>query len=284
MPELPEVETVCRGLRAALPGRKIVEVRCRLARLLDTDVARFREALRGKVVSQVLRHGKYLLVLFAGGGGAALHLRMTGQALLVPESQPADRHTHLEILFQGGRQKLAYRDVRKFGRFELLPAGPAEFVERKGLGPDALSISAGELYSRLRGTRRCLKAALLDQKVLAGLGNIYTDEVLFRQRLSPLQASSSLSRRKVEKLAAGIREVLSEAIDGRGSSISDYVDARGARGSFQSFLRVYGRAGKPCFRCRTTLIGSRVAGRSTSYCPRCQRIGARGCAVDSRAE
>lgn len=272
MPELPEVETVSRELGAALSGRRIVEVRCRLPRLLDTKAARFREALRGRVVAQVLRHGKYLFLLFARGGGVALHLRMTGQALLVPESQPADRHTHLEILFRGGRQKLAYRDVRKFGRFVLLPAGPEEFVRRKGLGPDALSISAGELYSRLRATRRCLKAALLDQGVLAGLGNIYTDEILFRQRLSPLQASSSLSRRKIEELAGCIRQVLVEAIDGKGTSISDYVDARGARGAFQSFLRVYGKAGKPCPRCRMTLRRIRVAGRSTSYCPRCQRI------------
>jgi formamidopyrimidine-DNA glycosylase len=284
MPELPEVETVSRGLRAALPGRKIVEVRCRLARLLNTEAARFRKALRGKAIAQVLRHGKYLFLLFRGGGGVAIHLGMTGQALLVPEAEPADRHTHLQILFQGGRQKVAYRDVRKFGRIELLPAGLEAFVEHKGLGPDALSISAGELYSRLHRTRRCLKAALLDQSVLAGLGNIYTDEVLFRQRLSPLQASSSLSRRKVEELAVGIREVLVEAIDGKGSSISDYVDARGARGSFQSFLRVYGKAGKPCPRCRTPLSRSRVAGRSTSYCPRCQRIRAQRRAVDSRAE
>jgi formamidopyrimidine-DNA glycosylase len=273
MPELPEVETVVRGLRSALSGRRIAAVRCYFAGLLDTDVPCFQDTLRGKTVAEVRRHGKYLFILFEGQGGVAFHLRMTGQALLVPEHQPADRHTHLEILFFGGGQKLAYRDVRKFGRFELLSSGPEAFVRERGFGPDALSIPAVELYARLRGTRRNLKAALLDQRVLAGLGNIYTDEILFRQRLSPLRPSSSLSRRQVESLAACIHEVLAEAIDGKGSSISDFVDAKGERGSFQSLLRVYGRAGEPCPRCGTTLAGSRVAGRSTSYCPRCQRNG-----------
>jgi formamidopyrimidine-DNA glycosylase len=271
MPELPEVETVARGLRSALPGRRIAEVRCHFAGIVATGAGRFKRELRGKTVSDVLRHGKYLFLQFAKGGGVAFHLRMTGQALLVPEAEPADRHTHLEILFRGGRQKLAYRDVRKFGRFELLSAGLEQFVQARGLGPDALHISASELYARLQATRRSLKAALLDQRVLAGLGNIYTDEILFRRRLSPLRPCSSLSRREAASLAAAIRRVLAEAIEGQGSSISDYVDARGRRGSFQSALRVYGRAGAPCPRCGTTMAGGRVAGRSTTWCPRCQR-------------
>jgi formamidopyrimidine-DNA glycosylase len=271
MPELPEVETVARGLRSALPGRRIAEVRCHFTGIVTTDARRFQQELLGKTVDHVLRHGKYLFLLFADGGGVAFHLRMTGQALLVPEREPADRHTHLEVLFRGWRQKLVYRDVRKFGRFELLSAGVEEFVRAKGLGPDALRISAGELYARLRGTRRSLKAALLDQRILAGLGNIYTDEILFRQRLSPLRPCSSLSRRKAASLAAAIGDVLAEAIEAQGSSISDYVDARGQQGRFQESLQVYGRAGEPCPRCGTTLTGGRVAGRSTSWCRRCQR-------------
>jgi formamidopyrimidine-DNA glycosylase len=271
MPELPEVETVARGLRSALPGRRIAGVRCHFAGIVATDESRFRRELRGKTVAHVRRHGKYLFLLFAEGRGVAFHLRMTGQALLVPEQEPADRHTHLEVLFQGGSQKLVYRDVRKFGRFELLSAGVEEFVQAKGLGPDALQMPAGELYARLRASRRSLKAALLDQRVLAGLGNIYTDEILFRQRLSPLRPCSSLSRKKAASLAAAIGEVLAEAIEAQGSSISDYVDPRGQRGRFQASLKVYGRAGEPCPRCGTTLAGGRVAGRSTSWCPRCQR-------------
>jgi formamidopyrimidine-DNA glycosylase len=272
MPELPEVETVARGLRSALPGWRIREVRCYFAGLLNTDVRCFQDSLRGKTIAEVRRHGKYLFILFEGEGGMAFHLRMTGQALLVPATQPADRHTHLEILFYRSRQKLAYRDMRKFGRFELLPSGLEAFVREKGLGPDALSVPAEELYVRLHGTRRTLKAALLDQRVLAGLGNIYTDEILFGQRLSPLRASCSLSRRQVEALAAGIHELLAEAIEGKGSSIADFVDEKGERGSFQASLRVYGRVGRPCPRCGKHLAGSRIAGRSTSYCPRCQRI------------
>jgi formamidopyrimidine-DNA glycosylase len=283
MPELPEVETVARGLRSALPGRRIAEVRCRFAGIVAAGARRFKRELEGKTVRDVLRHGKYLFLQLAEGGGVALHLRMTGQALLVPEAQPADRHTHLEILFRGGRQKLAYRDVRKFGRFELLSSGPEQFVRARGLGPDALRISAAELHERLKDTRRSLKAALLDQRVLAGLGNIYTDEILFRRRLSPLRPCSTLSRREAASLAAAIRRVLAEAIESQGSSISDYVDARGERGRFQSSLRVYGRAGAPCPRCGTTLAGGRVAGRSTTWCPRCQG-DAWGNAMDSGCE
>ena len=205
----------------------------------------------------------------------ALHLRMTGQLLLLPRRQPPDKHCHLEILLAGTDRKLVYRDVRKFGRLELLPGSQEDFIRAHRLGPDALYISPERLYESLRRTRRGLKAALLDQRLLAGLGNIYTDEVLFRERLSPLRRSDSLSRRRVQALAGTIKAVLRAALRRRGTSISDYVDPGGRRGGFQFALLVYGREGAACPRCGAAIVRTRVAGRGTWTCPRCQRVPAR---------
>jgi formamidopyrimidine-DNA glycosylase len=196
---------------------------------------------------------------------------MTGQLLLLPRGQTPDRHCHLEILLAGTDRKLVYRDVRKFGRLELLSGSRVEFLRDRRLGPDALSIRYETLYESLRRTGRGLKAALLDQRLLAGLGNIYTDEVLFRERLSPLRRSDSLSRRRVRSLAGSIRAVLRAALRRRGTSLSDYVDPSGRRGGFQFVLQAYGREGEACPRCGAAIVRTRVASRGTWTCPRCQR-------------
>jgi formamidopyrimidine-DNA glycosylase len=270
MPELPEVETVARELRGFLPGRRIRRVLCHFPGIVGTGARAFQEALRGRAFTSVTRHGKYLFLGLSQGREVALHLRMTGQVLLWPRGRSPDAHCHLEVLLVGSDRKLVFRDVRKFGRLELLPDGSPEFIRSKRLGPDALRIRPEALHESLRRTRRCLKAALLDQRVLAGLGNIYTDEVLFRQRLSPRRSSSSLSRRRVQSLAASIRAVLRAAIRRRGTSISDYVDPDGRRGGYQFALQVYGREGEPCPRCGTSIVRLVVAGRGTWTCPRCQ--------------
>lgn len=275
MPELPEVETVARELRRYLPGLRVGGVVCRYPAVVRTGVEAFRRALRGRTFLDIGRHGKYLFLSLSGEREVALHLRMTGQMLLLPRRQPSDGHCHLEILLAGADRKLVYRDVRKFGRLELLSGSRADFIRDRRLGPDALNIRAERLYDGLRRTRRCLKAALLDQGLLAGLGNIYTDEVLFRERLSPLARSDSLSLRRVRSLALTIRAVLRAALRRRGTSISDYVDPRGRRGGYQFVLQVYGREGEACPRCGTAIVRSIVAGRGTWTCPRCQRSGAR---------
>lgn len=275
MPELPEVETVARGLRRFLPGRRVRGLVCHYPGMLIPGLKPLREALRGRAFTSIGRHGKYLFLRLSGGRELALHLRMTGQLLLMPRGQPLDRHCHLEILLAGTDRKLVYRDVRKFGRLEVLPGSRADFLRDRRLGPDALSIRAEDLYQSLRRTRRALKAALLDQRLLAGLGNIYTDEVLFRQRLSPLRPSDSLSLQRVQSLAEGIREVLRAALRRRGTSISDYVDPAGRRGGFQFALLAYGREGQACPRCGTAIVRSLVAGRGTWSCPRCQRAPAK---------
>jgi len=275
MPELPEVETVARELRRFLPGRRVRSVVCRFPGVVSSGAGAFREALRGRAFTAIGRHGKYLFLRLSEGREVALHLRMTGQLLLLPRRQPPDKHCHLEILLAGTDRKLVYRDVRKFGRLELLPGSQEDFIRAHRLGPDALNISPERLYESLRRTRRGLKAALLDQRLLAGLGNIYTDEVLFRERLSPLRRSDSLSRRRVQALAGTIKAVLRAALRRRGTSISDYVDPGGRRGGFQFALLVYGREGASCPRCGAAILRTRVAGRGTWTCPRCQRMPAR---------
>jgi len=270
MPELPEVETVARGLRRFLPGRRVRGVLCHFPGVVGTGARAFQEALRGRTFTAVGRHGKYLFLCLSGGREVALHLRMTGQLLLLPRGQALDRHCHLEILLAGAERRIVYRDVRKFGRLELLSGSREEFIRDRRLGPDALNIQHETLYESLQRTGRGLKAALLDQSLLAGLGNIYTDEVLFRERLSPLRRSDSLSRRRVQSLAGNIRAVLRAALRRRGTSISDYVDPGGRRGGFQFVLQVYGREGEACPRCGTAIVRTRVAGRGTWTCPRCQ--------------
>ena len=275
MPELPEVQTVARELRRFLPGRRVRSVLCHFPGVVSTGARAFQEALRGRTFVAIGRHGKYLFLRLSGGREVALHLRMTGQLLLLPRGQPPDRHCHLEILLAGSERKLVYRDVRKFGRLELLPGSRADFIRARRLGPDALNLRPERLYESLRLTGRSLKAALLDQRLLAGLGNIYTDEVLFRERLSPLRRSDSLSRRRVQALAGTIKAVLRAALRRRGTSISDYVDPGGRRGGFQFALLVYGREGAACPRCGAAIVRTRVAGRGTWTCPRCQRVPAR---------
>jgi formamidopyrimidine-DNA glycosylase len=200
----------------------------------------------------------------------ALHLRMTGQFLLTPRAQPPDKHTHLELFLSDRRRKIVFRDVRKFGRLKLLEGSATRFIEEKKLGVDALQISTEQLHALFQKTSRSIKAVLLDQRVLAGLGNIYTDEVLFREGISPLRKASSLSYEQVASLRRTVRTVLRAAIRGKGTTISDYVDARGRSGTFQNSLLVYSRFGLPCPRCGTKIVRTQVAGRGTYSCPKCQ--------------
>jgi formamidopyrimidine-DNA glycosylase len=271
MPELPEVENLARGLSASIPGLTIVDVRCHFPAVVGQDPDCFAEAVLGHRIRELHRHGKYLFFLMDRNVVLALHLRMTGQLLLVPRDQQPDRHTHLELLLSDRSEKIVFRDVRKFGRLEVLEGSISRFIEQKKLGEDALEISADTLFRAFQKTSRGIKAVLLDQRVLAGLGNIYTDEILYRDRISPLRKARSFSYDQTVSLRRAMRAVLRAAIRGRGTTISDYVDARGERGSFQNSLRVYSRAGLPCPRCGSRIVKSRIAGRGTYSCPGCQR-------------
>jgi len=270
VPELPEVEHLARGLASQILGLTIRDVRCHFPAIVGPDPDCFAEAVRGHSIEQLHRHGKYLFFSLDRDVVLALHLRMTGQFLLVPRIRPADKHTHLELLLSDRKRKIVFRDVRKFGRLRLLTGSVAQFIEDKKLGVDAMQISTMQLHRLFQKTSRSIKAALLDQRIVAGLGNIYTDEILFREGISPLRKASDLSFEQVASLRRTIRAVLRFAIRRRGTTISDYVDARGQRGSFQDSLLVYSRAGLPCRRCGAGIVKSQVAGRGTYSCPACQ--------------
>jgi formamidopyrimidine-DNA glycosylase len=275
MPELPEVETVVRGLRLSLPGRMVTDVRFGKTDFVD-DVAAIAERLPGTRISAVKRLGKFICIeLNSGAAGAAhphynliIHLGMTGQLTLPRAGEAVVPHTHVFFGLDDGRE-LRYTDIRRFGRMLLVAESElASFLAR--LGKEPLEIGAEEFCALLRSRGARIKALLLDQRVLGGIGNIYADESLFRARLHPMRIAERLAEKQLLALHAAIRAVLADAIRLRGSSISDYVDSNGNRGEFQLRHRVYQREGKPCFRCKSTIRRVIVAGRSSHYCPRCQ--------------
>lgn len=272
VPELPEVETVVRDIRPSLTGKRIQTVhqptQCQLRRPWDLQ---WTHALKGKTIERVHRRGKWIVVDLQDQSVLLLHLGMTGQLTVTAPDLPLTDHTHLVLDLEGARQ-LRFRDPRRFGCAVLLPSPQAtqEFFEQAGLGPEPFNIDPSYWRERLQATRRCLKAILLDQRVIAGVGNIYADESLFLARLHPARLGQDLDKRSATRLLKAIQTVLQRAIDHRGSSIRDYVGGFGVRGSYQEAFCVYGRTGKPCRRCRTTIVRLSLAGRSTHICPRCQ--------------
>lgn len=276
MPELPEVETVVRGLRLSLPGRSIVEVRFGKTDFVDNP-AEIAERLPGMTVAGVTRMGKFICIALEASAAQAtpvspiyfiIHLGMTGRLTVIRSAESVPPHTHGFFVLDDGRE-LRYTDVRRFGRMLLVQESAlADFTGQ--LGKEPLEISA-EDFCRSFGSRRArVKALLLDQKVLRGIGNIYADESLFRAHLHPARIAENLTKKQLLTLHRTVRQVLEEAILSRGSSISDYVDSEGNRGKFQLRHRVYQREGKSCFRCKAKIKHMIVAGRSSHYCPRCQ--------------
>jgi formamidopyrimidine-DNA glycosylase len=276
MPELPEVETVVRGLRMSLPGRTVTEVRFGKTDFVDNP-AEIAERLPGKRISDVVRMGKFICIAVGNDGAQAgaqprsyliVHLGMTGRLTVIPSGESIPRHTHGFFVLDDGRE-LRYTDPRRFGR--MLLAQESGLADLKGhLGEEPLEIGAEEFCKFFKSRRARVKALLLDQSVLRGIGNIYADESLFRARLHPARIAESLTKQQLLSLHAAVREVLAEAIRFRGSSISDYVDADGKRGEFHLKHRVYQRDGQPCLRCKVKIRRLIVAGRSSHFCPRCQ--------------
>jgi formamidopyrimidine-DNA glycosylase len=275
MPELPEVETVVRGLRLSLPGSSIADVRFGKTDFVD-DPAAIAELLPGTRIVDVTRLGKFICIALEATASESaasqlffiIHLGMTGRLTVTPAAQPVLAHTHGFFSLSDGRE-LRYTDIRRFGRM-LVVAHPdlAKFTGQ--LGREPLEVTADEFCKSFGGRRARLKALLLDQSVLRGIGNIYADESLFRARLHPARIAANLTKEQLLGLHRKVQEVLAEAIRARGSSVSNYVDSEGNRGEFQLRHRVYQRDGKPCFRCKATIRHMIVAGRSTHFCPRCQ--------------
>jgi formamidopyrimidine-DNA glycosylase len=271
MPELPEVETVARGLKAQLCGRTLGNVHLMRSDTVHGEPGPLCAMIRGRTVRRVHRRGKRVVIELTGGCELIIHLGMSGQLTVVPAGAPVGTHTHLRIVIPAADRELRYRDPRRFGGVWLLAGGPTHIGRRlSSLGREPLELTLPEFRSLLR-RRRQIKALLLDQSVISGLGNIYCDEALYRARIHPLASADRLRIDRVRGLLQAIRRVLRSAIRARGSSVRDYRDAGGAEGGYQRQHQVYGREGRPCPRCRTGIVRILVAGRSTHICPRCQQ-------------
>jgi formamidopyrimidine-DNA glycosylase len=291
MPELPEVEITRQQIAPLLIGRRIASVETTAdSYLFVTPPKRLARALRGRTVVELERRGKYLIARLNGGGCLVLHLGMTGQlfssaatsvrllsstarAALAPELQVAfepDRHTHLRLSFEDRGPQVFLRDVRKFGKLMLLD--PDESHPRlEKLGLDALLVDGPRLFSATRKRKVPIKALLLDQTVIAGVGNIYADEALHLAGVRPGRRAGRITRSESEAIAGSIRQVLERSIATGGSSISDYVAPDGSDGAYQDERRVYARAGDACYSCGEPIRRRVIAQRSSHYCPRCQR-------------
>jgi formamidopyrimidine-DNA glycosylase len=291
MPELPEVEVTRRRIAPLLVGRTIRDVvTTKPSYFFLTAPHRLRQRLAGRRFTDLERLGKYLLASSDDGSRLLLHLGMTGQlfssaaqsprlvlakkrGLLTPEAQlgfAPDEHTHLQLHFVDHGPSVVMRDVRKFGKVQLL--APGESSERlQKLGQDALTADPERFFAQSHKRRIPIKCVLLDQSVLAGVGNIYADEALHIAGVSPLATGSRLSRARSKLLVEAVRMVLNRAIEAGGSSISDFVSPDGADGAYQLERLVYGRTGEPCPRCSAPIERRVLAGRSTHYCRSCQR-------------
>ena len=271
MPELPEVETIVRGLAPRVEGRRIANAEFLWARTCTGDAEATIANLRGQRIRKLGRRGKYIVFLLRKDGGDSvlvIHLRMTGNLLLEDENGSKNGPFVRAWMKLEAGPRLVFHDIRKFGRWQWSPTLPARLRE---LGPEPLEIGADEFAARLRGRGAQLKALLLNQEFLRGLGNIYADEALFRSRLHPKLNSARLGRKRALRLHAAIQDVLRDAIAAGGSTVNNYVDSKGAQGYFQLQTNVYGKTGENCKVCAAPLRRTIVAGRGTHFCPCCQR-------------
>lgn len=272
MPELPEVETVRAYLETAAAGKRIERVDLLLPRLVkNAGPEPFCRALEGQQITGVKRRGKYLLLQCSGAVSLLVHLRMTG-ALIYQAEESVIQGTRAVFTLDEGR--LIYRDIRTLGCLWLVPSeGPAGVKGYDSLGPDANSPACTEAYmiEKFSSSRRTIKAVLLDQTVMAGLGNIYVDEALFSAGIAPQRRCSSISAGEVKRLHQAIRDVLAQGLQHGGTTIRDFIGGNGKEGSNQAFLRVYGKEGTPCPQCGSLIVYVKSGGRGTRYCPHCQQ-------------
>ncbi len=271
MPELPEVETIRRGIAPFVEGKLVTEVIVRSAKLrLPVPVA-LEEALPGQTIRRVERRAKYLL-LRSEGGSVILHLGMSGHLSLVPWEAPPGKHDHLDIRLANGTA-LRLTDPRRFGLTLWTRDDPLNHPLLVGLGPEPLAdgFDGGHLFRVSRGRTLAIKQLVMDGHIVAGVGNIYVNEALFRACINPAAKAGTISLRRCQRLAEAIREVLSEAVAAGGTTLRDFRDGAGKPGYFAISLAVYGRAGQPCICCGAPIQASRQGGRATYFCGVCQR-------------
>ncbi len=274
MPELPEVETVRRTLQQKLAGLKFTDVQIFLPKIVRTpDPGEFRKTITDKKIIRISRRGKYLLVCLSSSHTLVVHLRMTGRLIYSESDGPPPKYTHAIFHLDNGA-RLYFADMRQFGQMWLVPVSSLDdLAGYKKLGVEPLDdlFTRDYLKKQLRRRHARIKSLLLDQTFIAGLGNIYTDEVLHRARINPERLATTLTPREIARLYHAIRDVLQESIENRGTSVRDFVDGNGQAGKYQEHLRVYGREGKPCPCCGEKIVRKKVGGRSSYFCPSCQK-------------
>jgi formamidopyrimidine-DNA glycosylase len=273
VPELPEVETIVRDLRPQLVGRNLALVQVSPQPLRKRWQRPWNGELQGRRIEAVRRRGKWIVIELAADRHLVIHLGMTGQLTVTAQHAALEPHTHLVFALDDGLEQLRFRDIRRFGSATLFldRASMDAFFQASELGPEPFDLDARYWREQLAGTRRNLKAVLLDQTVVAGVGNIYADEALFEAKLHPTLVGRNLTSAQASRLRKAIVTVLTRAIEKRGSSIRNYVGGSGLKGEYQREFRVYGQYEKPCPRCRRPIARTRLAGRATHFCPNCQR-------------
>jgi len=270
MPELPEAETVARALDRSLTGERVAGVRVARRDVIHGDPRPLGRVIRGLRIAAVSRRAKRVIVDFEAGVQLVFHLGMSGRLTVEATGAEVAPHTHLRIRVGDATRELRFRDPRRFGGVWCLAGGDRHVGRKLGpLGAEPLELSS-VAFTAMLVRKRQIKALLLDQTVIAGLGNIYCDEALFAARIHPMTRASELSQEQSRHLLRAIKRVLRRAIAHRGSTLMDYRQVDGAEGSFQRYHKVYHREGRPCRRCRTSIVRLTVAGRSTFLCPSCQ--------------
>lgn len=273
MPELPEVQTIVAGLRPHIAGVRITAIHLLRKDILTPADAPLASLLQNRVITEIDRRGKFILFTLDNTHRFSIHLGMTGQLTLTDPSTPAPKHTHLRLHLSHDLSHsvshLLFTDPRRFGGIRWL--GPTGQVDAD-MGPEPLTLRPAQLARLLSKTTRPIKSALLDQKLIAGLGNIYADEALHAAGIHPLTPANHLSPAQSAKLCRSIKLVLRRALHHKGSTLRDYHTPDGAPGNFQKLHRVYARTGRPCLTCKTPIERLVLTGRSAHFCPKCQRM------------
>ncbi|MGM0548164.1 MAG: DNA-formamidopyrimidine glycosylase [Bacillota bacterium] len=276
MPELPEVETVVKGLGPLIRNRKVIEVEIREKNMIaypKNNIKAFKKDLLGAKIEKVKRRGKYIIIELNNYKNLVIHLRMTGKLLVKEVKDFRDKHTHVIFSLDDG-QEIRFNNIRKFGRVYLIDRDqPEQAGGLATLGPEPLSdnLSLEDFKELFKNRRALMKSLLLNQKFIAGIGNIYADEILFRAAILPDRTADQLSESEKEAIYYNMREILQKGIIYGGTSFSDYVNAFGEKGSFQEELRVHQREEKKCYQCGTKIKKIKISGRSTYFCPQCQK-------------
>lgn len=274
MPELPEVETIKETLKQLVVGKQIKETEVYWPNIIKEpdDKEEFKQLLENQTIHHLTRRGKFIL-FHLDRYVLVSHLRMEGKYMVVPEQEPVQKHTHVVFRFTNG-EELRYKDVRKFGTMHLFPKGKEMLhkpLVQLGADPFDEGFTFTYLYQKLNKTDRFIKTVLLDQTVVAGIGNIYADEILFQAEVHPLRRASKLTKEEIKRIQSAVISILSEAVKLGGTTIRSYVNSQGDMGMFQQQLFVYGQEGEPCKKCGTPIVKGKVSGRGTHICKHCQK-------------